>query len=129
MGRKPRYAHLSQVLRGMRTGHSLGARWNICRLGRTKNGENSQSLKKLDHARKGNICGARGEIGPHERGPISHRSERIMDMLGRCRRFALHRFGSFAFLAQESYSAGWIAGGSSFLISLQMKSPISMSER
>jgi len=29
----------------------------------------------------------------------------------------------------EGYSAGWIAGGSSFLISLQMKSSISMSER
>jgi hypothetical protein len=46
-----------------------------------------------------------------------------------CRRFAPYRFGSFCFPGVENYSTGWIVEGSSFLISLQMKSSISMSER
>jgi hypothetical protein len=46
-----------------------------------------------------------------------------------CRRFAPYRFGSFCFLGVENYSTSWIVEGSSFLISLQMKSSISMSER
>ena len=46
-----------------------------------------------------------------------------------CRRFAPYRFGPFCFPGVENYSTGWIVEDSSFLISLQMKSSISKSER